>query len=173
MTRSAEHDMHRARQSIEAARVMREQIAALAEGDEDFIRDTLEGETDLETLIRAMLAGVGEDEAMADGLKAYAEQLSARRDRLAQRAKLRRTLICSAMEIAGRRSIETDVGTVTLSDVKPKAVVTDEAAIPSKFFKVPPPVLDMPALNTALRDKEDVPGAHLSNGGTTIRILRK
>jgi len=169
----SDDSLHRAHKTIEAARVMREQIAALAEGDEDFIRDTLEGETDLNGLVRAMLVGVGEDEAIANGLKAYAADLAARRERFEQRAKLRRTLICSAMEIAGRRSIETDVGTVTLSDVKPKAVVTDEAAIPSRFFKVPPPALDLSALTASLRDKEDVPGAHLSNGGSTIRILRK
>lgn len=170
---NAHSDIAKVSRDLEAAKLLREQIAALAEGDEDFIRDTLEGETDLDGIVRSLLAGIGEDEAMAAGIDAYAAELGTRKDRLAKRAKLRRILICSALEIAGRKSMETDVGTVTLSAVKAKAIVTEEADIPAEFFKPQPPKLDQSALSAALREGREVPGATLSNGGFTIRILRK
>lgn len=170
---NAHSDIGKAQQEIEAARILREQIAQLAEGDEDFIRDTLEGETELPALVRTLLAGIGEDEAMADGIDAYAKELALRKERFTSRAKLKRSLICSALEISGRKSMETDVGTATLSAVKPKAIVTEEADIPAEFFKPQPPKLDQTALSAALRDGREVKGAILSNGGFTIRILRK
>lgn len=170
---NAHSDIGKAQREIEAARVLREQIAQLAQGDEDFIRDTLEGETDFPGLVRTLLAGIGEDEAMADGIDAYVKDLCARKDRFNSRAKLKRSLICSALEIAGQKTMETDVGTVTLSAVKPKAIVTEEADVPAEFFKPQPPKLDQAALSAALREGREVAGASLSNGGNTIRILRK
>ncbi|KRE07424.1 hypothetical protein ASE63_22250 [Bosea sp. Root381] len=170
---NAHSDIAKVQRELDAAKVLREQIADLAQGDEDFIRDTLEGEADFEGIVRSLLAGIGEDEAMADGIDVYVKELAGRKDRLASRAKLKRSLICTALEIAGRKTIETDVGTVTLSAVKPKAIVIEEADIPAEFFKPQPPKLDQAALSAALRDGREVKGANLSNGGTTIRILRK
>ena len=170
---NAHSDIGKIAREIEAARVLREQIADLAQGDEDFIRDTLEGETDLDGIVRRLIAGIGEDEAMAAGIDAYAKELDTRKDRLTKRAKLKRTLICSAMEIAGRPSMETDVGTVTLKAVAATATITEEADIPAEFFKPQPPKLDKAALTVALREGREVPGATLSNGGSTIQIRRK
>lgn len=170
---NAHTDIGKAQRDLEAAKILREQISDLAQGDEDFIRDTLEGETDLPAIVRSLLAGIGEDEAMAEGIDAYARDLATRKDRLTSRARLKRSLICTALEIAGRKTMETDVGTVTLSAVKPKALVTEEADIPAEFFKPQPPKLDQSALSAALREGRAIAGATLSNGGNTIRILRK
>lgn len=166
-------DIAIAQRDLEAAKVLRAQIADLAQGDEDFIRDTLEGEADFEGIVRGLLVGIGEDEALADGIDRYVTDLAVRMQRLSGRARLKRSLICTALEIAGRKTMELDVGTVTLSAVKPKAIVNDEADIPAEFFKPQPPKLDQAALSAALRDGREVPGAVLSNGGNTIRILRK
>lgn len=169
---NAHSDVAKVQRELDAARVLREQIADLAQGDEDFIRDTLEGELDFEGIVRKLIGDVGMDEALAEGLKAYGDDIASRRERLANRAKLKRSLICTALEIAGRKTMELDVGTVTLSAVKPKAIVTEEADIPAEFFKPQPPKLDQTALSTALREGREVKGATLSNGGSTIRIRR-
>lgn len=170
---NAHSDVAKLQRELDAAKVLREQISDLAQGDEEFIRDTLEGELDFEGIVRKLLAEVGEDEALADGLDVYARELAGRKDRLFSRAKLKRSLICTALEIAGRKTMELDVGTVTLSAVKPRAIVTEEADIPAEFFKPQPPKLDQSALSAALREGREVKGATLSNGGSTIRILRK
>lgn len=155
---------------IEAVRVLREHIADLAAGDEDVIRDTLEGETDLDGLVAALVASIGEDEAHSEGLKTYEGALALRRKKFDDRAAYKRTLIATALEIAARPTIETDAGTVSLKPVPPKALVTEEADVPAEFWKPTPPKLDRSALLAALKEGRAVPGASLSNGGTTVSI---
>lgn len=169
---NAHSDIAKVQRELDAAKVLREQIADLAQGDEDFIRDTLEGEMDFEWIVSKLLGEIGEDEALAKGIEGYEAELAARKQRLANRAKLKRSLICTALEIAGRKTMELDVGTVTLSAVKAKAIVTEEADIPAEFFKPQPPKLDQTALSAALREGREVKGATLSNGGNTISIRR-
>lgn len=170
---NANSDIAQVQRELDAAKVLREQISDLAQGDEEFIRDTLEGEMDFEGIVRKLVAEIGEDEALAAGVNKYAEELAARKQRLTNRAKLKRSLVCTALEISGRKKMELDVGTVALSAVNPKAIVTEEADVPAEFFKPQPPKLDQTALTAALREGREVKGATLSNGGSTIRILRK
>jgi hypothetical protein len=159
--------------TLDAARILREQIAELAEGDEDFIRDTLEGEIDLPDIIRVLLAGIGEDEAHEAGLKSYIDELRARKERLARRADLKRALIASALEIAGQKRLDTDLATVTLKAVPARPLVTEESEIPALYWKPQPPKLDLSALTSALREGAKVPGATLSNGSQTVQIRRR
>lgn len=165
--------IHETNRALEAMKVLRAQISDMADGDEDFIRDTLEGETDLEGLVRTLLASIGEDEAHEAGLKAYLDEMKARKDRFAKRADTKRALIANALEIAGQNKIETDVATVTLSASKPKAIITEEGDIPSDYWKPQAPKLDLTALSAALRDGAEIPGATLSNGGSTITIRKR
>lgn len=157
---------------LEALRVMREQIADLAGGDEDFVRDTLEGEADFEGLVRRLLMSIGEDEAHAAGVKDYIAELAERKRRHEDRAATKRALLATALEISGRKSIPTDIATVTLRQVTPTAIVVEEGDIPASFWEPQPPKLDKKALTAALRDGEAVPGATLSNGGISVTIRR-
>jgi Siphovirus Gp157 len=52
-------------------------------------------------------------------------------------------------------------------------LILDEAILPAKFWKAQDPKLDKKAVLDALKAKEDVPGASLSNGGETISIRVK
>lgn len=157
---------------IEAAALLRAQIADLAGGDEEFVRDTLEGETDLDGLVSALVASIGEDEAHADGLKAYADKLAERRGQFEERASFKRTLIVKAMEVAGRPTIQCDAGTVSLKPVPPRAVPTEPADIPAEFWEPQPPKVNARALLAALKEGRAVPGASLSNGSVTVSIRR-
>ena len=159
--------------AIEAARVLKEQIAQLAAGDTEFIRDTLEGETDFEGIARSLLASIGEDEALIAGLKTYGDDLSVRRDRIATRVQLKRALLASALEIAERPKLELDIGTLSLTKVPPKAQVLEEADVPADYWQPQPPKLDLKSLTAALRDGKSVPGAALTNGGQTVTIRRR
>jgi LPS O-antigen subunit length determinant protein (WzzB/FepE family) len=165
--------IYEATREIEAAKVLRAQISDLADGEEDFIRDTLEGEVDFEGIVASLLASIGEDEAHEAGLKAYIDEMKARKDRFGKRADTKRALIANALEIAGRKKIETPVATVSLTAVKPKAIVTEEGDIPSDYWKPQAPKLDLTALSAALREGAEVPGATLSNGGFTVTVRRR
>lgn len=155
---------------IEAAKVLRDQIATLAAGDEDFIRDTMEGETGLREMIGALAADDASDAAIIAAIKELAKKLDARTARIAKRVEMRRALIGSAMQIAELKKLETPAGTITLKSVPPRLVVIEEADIPAEYFKQPPPALDRAKLTEALKVNDSIPGASLSNGSTTIQI---
>jgi hypothetical protein len=185
---------------MEAARLLREQIADIAAGDADFIRDTIEGETSLHEQIGALAASIAEDEAVADGIKALLDNLGARKKRLEARADVKRALVACAMEIGELRKIDTPAGTVSLKPVPPKLIPTEESDIPARFWKVGDPILDRKALGDALKARDaalkeaqavedqevralaiaaveaahpPIPGATLSNGSLTISIRSK
>jgi hypothetical protein len=160
------------KREIEAATILREQIATLAQGDEDFIRDVIEGETDLREIIAALVADDAADDAMIGGIKAMLTKLKARADRVEARIEYRRALIASGLDIAGLPKLETPAGTVRIKPVGPKAVITDESAIPARFWKPSDPKLDRTALNIALKEGQTVPGASLNNGSSTLEIRR-
>lgn len=185
---------------IEAAKILREQLADLAADDPEFLRDMIEGETSLHEQIAALVAKIAEDEILAKSIKAYRDDLAARQERIEERAEIRRALAAKAMEVGEIKKIEAPAGTVSVRPVPPKVIVSEEADIPSRFWKPSDPKLDRKALGDALKaraaalseaqeiedDEEravameraraefpDIPGATLSNGSTTISIRSK
>lgn len=165
---------------IEAAKVLREQIAALSEGDEDFIRDTIEGETNIRELIGALVANEAEDDAIVEGIVKLISSLQARKKRVEARIGFRRSLIANGLDIAGLPRLETPGGTVSVKIVPPKLIINDESAIPAKYWTAGEPTLERKELLADLKvrnlpdgaDLPPIPGAALSNGGQTIAIRR-
>ena len=157
---------------MEAAKIIRAQLETLGAEDEDLARDMIEGETDLLEMVAAIVAHDGEDEAILDGIARYKSEIDARKKRIEGRMEVRRALLASALEISGRQNFETPTGTVSSAKIAPKAIVTEEADIPTRFWKAAAPVLDKKALADALKGGEQIPGATLSNGGTTVKIRR-
>lgn len=181
---------------IEAAKAIREQIATLAQGDEDFTRDVIEGETNIREIIASLVANEAEDDAMVAGIGSLINGLQARKKRIEGRIEYRRAMIANGLDIAGLEKLETPGGTVSVRAVPPKLIVQDEAAIPAKYWTAGAPTLDKKALIETLKEQaratveaskiEDpvvraavlasfapyIPGAVLSNGGQTIAIRR-
>lgn len=139
-------------------------------GDEDAVLLAIDSETDLNGAIAAGLTRIIEAEAIAEMIDALKKRLDARADRFEKQAENLRTAICSAMETAGIKSVEHVIGTVSVRRTPPQVLVTDEAALPTKFFKPQPPKLDKRELLKALKDGEMVRGAQLTNGGITLAI---
>ena len=157
---------------IEAAKVLREQLASICATDPDFFRDAIEGETNIRELITKLVAEEGEDRYILQGLSTFSEGLKARKDRIEARIETRRALLGTALEIAELKSFETPTGTVSLSKVQPKAIVIEESEIPAKFWKAAKPTLDKSALNAAVKSGQQIPGATISNSGVTVTIRR-
>ena len=204
-------DLHR---QVEAAKRLRLQIAAmvaggdidpaqLSEDDAQALQDTFDGETTLDAELRNALICEDEDRILIDGIKAREADLTERRRRAEKRIEVRRGLMEQAMAVAGWKKHSMDIGTISLGKAKPRLEVTDEAAIPSQFFKVPPPpdpALDKSGLTSVLTERHEkmtdalaiedeaeraaavrrvdlafpeIPGAHLETGGVTMTIRRK
>lgn len=161
---------HRLIQETKAAEVLREQIKTIAGDDEDVLRDSIEGETSIHELLEKVVEQVVNDVAMVESIGAVCKKLKERQDRIEKRISWFRTAAASAMEVAGIKKKETPFGTVSLKNVPPSVVITDEAAIPSEFWKVSDPKLDKKAVLEALKDNKPVPGAELSNGSISVQI---
>lgn len=143
------HNLHR---SIEAAKALRQDVAALTD-DPEAIRDTFDGQTTLDVEIRRAVLAIEEDEIMIVGIKARESELKNRRLRLEKRIEATRGLIEQAMTIAEWPKHEMDIGTVTLGKASPRLEIDDESQLPSQFWKPADPTLDKAGLKKVLTER--------------------
>lgn len=155
---------------IEAAETLKATLQDIAGDDIDLIRDTLEGETNLRDLIAKTCEQIVTDGGLVKGIAETVKALQDRKDRIEKRISFTRTACLTAMQVAEIKTLETPAGTLTRKPVPPAALVLDEAAVPSQFWKPQDPRLDKKAVLDALKAGEAVPGCQLSNGGETLAI---
>jgi hypothetical protein len=160
---------HQLRQEAAAAEALLANFADILGEDEEAKKALVEGETDLfETVTRALNRLTVLD-TMTKALKAHEERMAKRRKRLTNQFENLRTAISVALQQAEIDAMETPLGTISRKKVPPKAIVLEEADIPTEYLKTKVEV-DKTKVLKALKDGTDVPGATLSNGGTTIQI---
>ena len=138
--------------------------------------------------------------ALAAAIGDRIEGLRERKARIERRSEYLRTLIQTAVEIAGSDEVETPVATVGLTRLPPKAIVTEEADVPAQFWKPQAPKIDQAGLTKAIRERvkaldaaakiadpearkiaqeeaeksfPEVPGVTASNPVTTLTIRRR
>jgi len=143
------------------------------DADPTLLLNTIEGETNLAEACVVVLEQTHEDEILIEGLAAKIAELTIRKGRMEKSVESRRGIILMAMDKAGLHTIRSPLGTMSVRDVKPKLVVTDEAKIPARFWKPADPTLDRAAVKAALDANETIPGATLSNGGIGLSIRIK
>lgn len=156
----------------EAAKRLHYRLLELTD-DEEATRDTIEGETNLHEAIRGALLSIEDDQALVDGIGCRMGDLSYRGQRLQARIEAKRKLVEEAMQAGSITKLETDIATVSLRAVPPKLIITNEALIPPSYLIPQPPKIDKASIKDALANSTPVPGAELSNGGTSIVIRRK
>jgi hypothetical protein len=157
------------RREADAARSLMQE---LAEYDDETRHDMAEGETSFFEAIDAALVEMDQCAEIVAGCDAQIAMYQARRGKFKDRADRVRGLIEQAMVIADISSIRRPMATLTVRATKPAPLVSDEAAIPSRFWKPQPPKLDKTAINQAVKDGETVPGVTMTNGGTSLQIRR-
>lgn len=158
------------RREAEAAKSLLLNIRDIIGDDEDAIAAAVEGETNLHEALGTAVERLAEIKAHHEAIEAVMGSLNKRSARLDAQAETIRAAIQAAMGAAGMKKLELPVATLTCKAVPPKAVIVNEADIPSKYWKAQDPKLDRKAVLDALKAKESVPGAELSNGGDTIQI---
>ena len=87
-------------------RVRERLLEHLPEADEETVRDTLEGITDLHEIIAAVIRSALVDEALQTGLRTRIEDMRRRLARLAERGFKKRQLALEAMNEAGLKKLE-------------------------------------------------------------------
>lgn len=154
-----------------AAKALKDSLASL-NLDDDTLRDTIEGETNLHEAISAVMGLIRDDEILISGIDRMQEALAARKTRLEDRIEYYRAAVLQAMTIGEIPSLELPDATISARRVPPKLEVVDEAAVPAAFWVAQDPRLDRKALGDALKRGETVPGVTLGNGGISLTIRR-
>ena len=157
----------------EAAKALIANMADVIGDDAELLSDTIEGETSLFEAISRAVNRINELGTLIASLGEYEKSMSARKSRLKQQADVLRTSVAVAMSVAGHKTMELPMATISRKHVPPGISITDEADIPPKFWIAGNPRLDRKALLEALRDGKSVAGAQLGNGGETLAIRSK
>lgn len=167
MTRDIQAD--KLRREAEAARSL---VAELQSDDETLLHDMVEGETMLFEAIDAAIDEMDECDIRAAGCKEKIKQLTERQKRAEARQERLRTLIEQAMLVADQKTIKRPLATLTVRDVAPRPMITEEAQIPSEYWRSPDPVVDKKKINEAIADGKTIPGVTMTNGSTSLTIRR-
>lgn len=157
----------------EAAKALLLNIKDVVEDDAEMIETAIEGETSLKEAISAAVDRILELDAHEEAIAVQIATLQVRRERFEHQSDRIKAAVHVAMGQAELRKLELPQATLGVRAVPPKAEITDESLIPSKFWKPSAPKLDRKAVLDALKDKQEVPGATLSNGGETLSIRVK
>jgi vacuolar-type H+-ATPase subunit E/Vma4 len=155
-------------------RILKERLLAnFPSADEDTLRDTLEGITDLHEMIAAVMRSALVDEALGSGLRARLDDMKERQSRLEVRASKKRELALQAMCEAGLAKLEQPDFTVSARAGVPALVVVSEPSIPEAYWLTQPPKLDRQALLGELKRGGAIPGVELSNPKPVLMVRTK
>ncbi len=143
------------------------------EADEETLLDTLEGLTNLNEMIAAVVRSRLDDLALESAVRGRISDMQSRLTRFHERAKKKKEVITHVMERAEIKNLTQPDFTLSLRPIGPPLVVVDEDKIPEGFWRPQPAKLDRTGLIAALKSDMDIPGAMLGNGGVTISVRTK
>ena len=138
--------------------------------DDETLKDTLEGISDLPEAVAAVIRSSLDDEAYILGLKSRLDDLQARLARLRDRYEKKRALARWAMVEADLEKVMSADLSVSLRKGGEKLEVIDEGRVPETFFVPQPSRLDRKGLIEALKRGEMVNGALLVLAEPTISV---
>lgn len=150
-----------------------EAFPELAE-DEQTLLDTLEGQADLQEALAEVICSALHDEELAAAMDSLVAKMKERKARFQARSEKKREIVAHVMESAGLKKIEAPVATISLRAVPPSVLISDENLLPDRFRKTKTVVTpDKIAIKEMLEAGKEVPGATLSNGGSTLSVRTK
>jgi hypothetical protein len=141
--------------------------------DEETLRDTLEGITELNEMIAAVIRSALVDEALQAGLRTRLEEMRQRLTRFEERNAKKRHLALEAMTEVGLSKLEQPDFTASARRGSPALFFVSEHLIPRGYWIPQPPKLDRQALLAALKRGISVPGADLGNPKPTLSVRTK
>jgi hypothetical protein len=160
-------------EAIRHQRLKDQLLSAYPEIDADTQKDTLEGITNQQEMIAAIIRSALVDEALQAGLRTRLEEMRQRLSRLAERGLKKRQLALEAMNEAGLKKLEQPDFTASARLGAPPLVVLSEELIPEGYWVPQPAKLDRQTLTTDLRRGDEVPGACLGNQAFILTVRTK
>ena len=138
--------------------------------DEETLIDTLEGLTNLQEKLAAIVRSQQEDRTLSLALKDRMGEMQQRFKRLEHRMSKKRELVSSVMDRAGITNIVESDLTCSIRKTPRPLVLTNESTIPEEYWKPQAPKLDRKKLIDNLKAEDSIAGACLGNGGITISV---
>jgi hypothetical protein len=152
------------------------ELAGLQEtADEDLaiaIRDTMQGiEAEFNDKALAVSHVILNLDADAAALDQEIDRLQERKRLLANRQRQIKEYLRENMEAAGITKISCPLFTITLAKGREVVAIDDEASLPDDLMRVKTEIApDKTAIAAKLKAGEEVPGARLERGQSSIRI---
>ena len=152
------------------------ELAVLAEtADEDLaiaLRDTMEGiEGEFQEKGKAIAMITLNIDGDLEAIQSQIDRLTERKRLINNRKESLKEYLRSNMDAAGITKITHPLFTITCGKGKPIVVIDDEKAIPDDFVNVKvTSAPDKAAIAKALKDGQEVPGAHSEIGKSSISI---
>ena len=137
--------------------------------DDELLRDMLEGNTRFNDIMEKFLSAMRENETLAEAISQRIGKLRERQTRLTHRAQFYRSLMHRLLERTGLKSVVLPEAKVSVVNSPEKVIIIDETAIPDAFCRITKEP-NKTAIKNALKSGTIIPGASLSNGGTTIQV---
>ena len=131
--------------------------------------DMLEAEVNFDNVVNELIDSVIVAEYMVKYIQKRNEELKERQSRYEYKARNLRQSIAILLEDAQLKKFVGIEKTVSIAQKPTSVVIVDESQIPDKFVRVKKEP-NKTAIKDALMNNEDVPGAALSNGGTTLQM---
>lgn len=157
--------------------IVRQQVENLKVSHPELIEDdeawlvSLESETKFEELLTQLVRRIEDTKALAEGTSNRMDELKARKDRFLRRIESLRDLMFKLMESAELAKLELPECSISIRNVAPSVIITDEENLPDiacKFERKP----DKTKIKELLKDGP-VAGATMSNGGKTLSMRVK
>ncbi|AZF37745.1 hypothetical protein C4J88_2965 [Pseudomonas sp. R4-39-08] len=152
------------------------ELAVLAEtADEDLavaLRDTMEGiEGEFQEKGKAIAMITLNIDGDLEAIQSQIDRLTERKRIINNRKESLKEYLRTNMDAAGITKITHPLFTITCGKGKPIVVIDDEKAIPDDFVNVKvTSAPDKAAIAKALKDGQEVPGAHSEIGKSSISI---
>ena len=141
--------------------------------DEQTLTDTVEGLTDLNEILAAIVRAALADEALATGLKGRIAEMQERLERLQERASKRRQIVKDTMVELDLKKLTAPDFSASIRPGMPALLVIDEAAVPSIYWEPREPRLDRQGLLAELRQGAEITGVTLSNPEPVLSVRTK
>ena len=141
--------------------------------DEQTLADTVEGLTDLDEILAAIVRAALADEALATGLKGRMTEMQERLERLQERAAKRRQVVKDTMVELDLKKLTAPDFSASIRPGMPALLVIDEAAVPSIYWEPREPRLDKQCLLAELKQGAEITGVTLSNPEPVLSVRTK
>ena len=138
--------------------------------DDQTLADTVEGLTDVNEILSAIIRAALADEALATGLKGRIAEMEDRLHRLQDRAAKRRQIAMDVMVELELMKIEAPDFSVSIRPGMPALMVIDEAAVRSSYWEPRDPKLNRQGLIADLKQGAEITGVALSNPEPVLSV---